>query len=82
MIKYKIDSKSNSIFSRSIRIDGSAADLITESTFLINRVYLALRKKNALAAEMYKDMVIRSVSDGDSPVWKHVISKEWDDAHS
>lgn len=30
MIKYKIDSKSNSIFSRSIRIDGSVADLITE----------------------------------------------------
>lgn len=82
MIKYKIDSKRNSIFSRSIHIGGSAADLVTESTFLINRVYLALRKENALAAEMYKDIVIRTVSDGDSPVWTHVISKEWDDVHS
>ena len=82
MIKYKIDFKNKSIFSHSIRIDGTVADLITESTFLINRIYAALRKENESAAEVFKEMIIFDISGEDSPVWKPLRSEGGDDGHS
>ncbi len=82
MIKYKIDAKSKSIFSHSIRIDGTVNDLITESTFLINRVYAALRKENESAAEVYRTLMIYDILGEDSPVWKPLRSEGGDDAHS
>lgn len=82
MIEYKLDAKNKSTFLHSLHIDGTVKDLVTESTFLINRVYAALRKKNESAAETYRALMIYDILGEDSPVWKPLRSEGGDDGHS
>ena len=82
MIEYKLNVKSKSTFLHSLRIDGTVKDLVTESTFLINRVYAALREKNESAAETYRALMIHDILGEDSPVWKPLRLEGGDDGHS
>lgn len=82
MIEYKLDAKNESTFLHFLHIDGTVKDLVTESTFLINRVYAVLRKKNESAAETYRALMIYDILVEDSPVWKPLRSEGGDDGHS
>ena len=82
MIEYKLDVKNKSTFLHSLHIGGTVKDLVTESTFFINRVYAALRKENESAAETYRALMIYDILGEDSPVWKPLRSEGGDDGHS
>ncbi len=83
MIKYKANAaKKDSIFGNSFSCSGKLLDLASESTFLINRVYCAMAKDNEVAAETYRQLVIRTISKDGSPIWNRYGSEEDKNAHS
>lgn len=82
MIKYKANAaKIGSVFATSFRCKGKVLDLISESTFLINRVYCALAKDNEEVAKAYKELIIQAISGENSPVWNRYGSEEDKNVH-
>lgn len=53
-----------------IRANGTGADLVPETLLLIQQVYRGIKKVNPVVAEEYKNTIIGSLLDPNSPVWR------------
>ena len=65
MIKYEFSEKHVSM-----EVCGDAAEVDAQAMFMLDRIYTAVKKQDADAAERFKNMIVTSVTEKDSPMWK------------
>lgn len=68
MLKYECNKGTDRL-----EFEGSIADIIAESTFMFRRIYEGLAVKDPLAAETFRDNVVR-ITREDGPCWENVDS--------
>lgn len=68
MLKYKCNNGTDRL-----EFEGSLGDIIAESTFMFRRIYERLAIKDPLAAETFRDNVVR-ITREDGPCWENVDS--------
>lgn len=64
MIKYEFSKKHVSM-----EVCGDAAEVAAQAMFMLDRIYTAVKKQDADAAERFKNMIVTSVTEKDSPMW-------------
>ena len=52
-----------------LEFSGNLLDILAEVTYLIKRVHNALEEKEPKLAEEFKRLLIKTVSDENSPLW-------------
>ena len=64
MLKYNHDKEDSEL-----EFSGNLLEILAEVTYLIKRVHNALEEKEPKLAEEFKRLLIKTVSDENSPLW-------------
>ena len=62
---------------KELQSEGSVLETLALTTYLIGKVYNAMRMADPLAAQVFKGMLQKCVADPDSPVW-NMEQQEWE----
>ena len=73
MLKCHLDSKTNTC---KIDVDGNAASILADLSYLINDIYLAFRNHGPIMGEAFKFALQEMVGDDSSPIWQGFGTQE------
>ncbi|MGM9627282.1 MAG: hypothetical protein ACI3V4_04215 [Faecousia sp.] len=73
MLKCHLDSKTNTC---KIDVEGNAASILADLSYLINDIYLAFRNHGPIMGEAFKFSLQKMVGDDSSPIWQDFGTQE------
>lgn len=66
MLKYVHDEENGE---QILEIKGNLLEILAECTYMVKTVYQQLHEQGHKEAEVFRDLMIRSIGDENSPVW-------------